>query len=86
MKMGEGAIPKFDVEADIQKAMTSKKPPRTTAKTMILAVVITVLVLGGPAVRGWMLLNGGDVRGPLPTARASVPATLLFQPSEARSA
>jgi hypothetical protein len=43
-----------------------------------LAVVITVLVLGGMAVGGWMLLNGGDIRGPLPTSMGSLPSTPLL--------
>lgn len=79
VKMGEGAIPKYDVEADIEKALSSKKaPPMSKTKTMILAVVITVLVLGGLAVGGWMLLNGADFRGPLPTSLGSVPAVPLL--------
>lgn len=64
--MGEGDIPKYDVEADIIKALSSKKPPRSKAKTMVLALVITVLVLGGLAVAGWLFLTGGDIHGPLP--------------------
>ncbi|ACL42386.1 hypothetical protein Achl_4435 (plasmid) [Pseudarthrobacter chlorophenolicus A6] len=78
VKLGEGAVPKFDVEADIEKALSAKKPPRSTAKTMVIAVVITLLVLGGLAVGGWLLLNGGDIRGPLPTSLGSVPPLPLL--------
>lgn len=71
VKMGEGAIPKFNVEADIIKAMSDHKPPRSTAKTMILALVVTALVLGGLAVAGWQLLNGGDIFGPIRMLRSA---------------
>ncbi|MET4144048.1 hypothetical protein [Arthrobacter sp. UYCo732] len=72
VKMGEGAVPKVDVEADIQKALSAKKPPRSSAKTMILAVIVTVAILAGLAVAGWMLLNGVDIRRPFPMSQGSV--------------
>lgn len=78
IKMGEGAVPTYDIESDIQKALSSKKPPRSTAKTMILAVIITVVVLGGLAVGGWLLLNGWDIRGPYPTSLGAVPEPHLL--------
>lgn len=64
VKLGEGAIQKFDVEKDVKKALAPKKPQRSSAKTMILALAITVLGLGALAVGGWMFLSGGDF-GPL---------------------
>lgn len=71
--LGEGAVPKFDVEADIEKALSAKKPPMSKAKMMILALVITIAVLGGLAVAGWMFFTGYDFRGPLPTSLGSLP-------------
>lgn len=57
VKMGEGAIPKYDVEADIMKAMASAKPPASTTKRVILAAVITLLVLAAIALAGMPLLT-----------------------------
>ncbi|MBG0738665.1 hypothetical protein IV500_04420 [Paeniglutamicibacter antarcticus] len=76
--MGEGAIPKFDVEADIQKAMSSKKPPASTKQRIIIALVITVLVLVAVALAGMPLLNAAaHMLGALPAP--GVPATGLLQ-------
>jgi hypothetical protein len=77
VKMGEGAIPKFDVEADIQKAMSSRMPPRSTTKRLILAVIITVVVLAGIALAGMPLLaEAAKMIGAIPASGASVPAAL----------
>lgn len=78
VRMGEGAIPKFDVEADIMKTMSSKNPPRSKTKTMIVALIITVAVLGGVAVAAWLLFTGGDIHGPLPVSGTSVPGMRLL--------
>lgn len=78
VKMGEGAVPKFDVEADIEKALSAKKPPRSTKKTMIIALVVTLAVLGGLAVAGWLFFTGYDFRGPLPSSLGPVPRLPLL--------
>lgn len=58
VKLGEGAIPKFDVESDILKAMAAKKPVRSSAKTMVLAILVTLSLLVVVAIAGWFLLAG----------------------------
>lgn len=68
VKLGEGSIPTFDVEADIQKALSASNPPRSTAKTTLIAVIIAVAILGGLAAAGWMYFTGYDFRGPFPTS------------------
>jgi hypothetical protein len=73
VKMGEGAIPKFDVEADIQKTLTSKKPSNTR-KRLIVAVILTVLALAVVALAGMPLLSAAaHMIGALPAP--GVPAT-----------
>lgn len=78
VKMGEGAIPTFDVEADIMKTLAPKSPPRSKLMLMIVAVIITLGVLGGVAVGAWLLFNGGDIHGPLPVSGTSVPGLRLL--------
>lgn len=78
VKMGEGSVPKFDIEADIEKALSAKKPPRSTKKTMIAALVVTLAVLDGLAVAGWLFFTGYDFRGPLPFSGTSAPGFRLL--------
>lgn len=77
VKMGEGAIPKFDVEADIQKTLSSKKPPASTTKRLIIAVIITVLVLAVIALAGMPMLAEFTIMiGALPDSGVSAPGPL----------
>lgn len=67
VKMGEGAIPKYDVEADIQKTLASKKHPPSTKKSLIIAVILTVLVLAVIALVGMPLISAAThLLGALP--------------------
>lgn len=76
VKLGEGSIPTFDVEADIKKALSASNPPRSTAKTTLIAVIIAVAILGGLAAAGWMYFTGYDFRGPLPTSAPAIAGVL----------
>lgn len=77
VKMGEGAIPKFDVEADIQKTLSSKKPPASTKQRLIIAVVLTVLALAIVALVGMPLLTAAaHTLGALPDPGVSAPGPL----------
>jgi hypothetical protein len=75
VKMGEGAIPKYDVEADIQKTLSSKKPPATTKQRLIVAaVILTLLALAIIALAGMPLISAAThMLGALTPAGASVP-------------
>ena len=76
--MGEGAIPKYDVEADIMKAMSSKKPPPSTTKRLAIAVIITVLVLAVVAIAGLPLLSEvTGMFGALPATGTPLPGPPL---------
>jgi hypothetical protein len=76
VKMGEGAIPKYDVEADIMKAM-SKKPPVNTKQRLIVAVILTVLALAVIALAGMPLLSAAaHMIGALPVPGAPAPLQL----------
>lgn len=76
VKMGEGAIPKFDVEADIQKTLT-KKPPASTRQRLIVTVILTVIVLAVVALIGLPLLEAAThTLGALPAADPVAPLQL----------
>jgi hypothetical protein len=77
VKMGEGAIPKYDVEADIQKTLSSKKPPASTKQRLIVAVILTVLVLAVVALAGMPLISAAaHMIGALPVPGAPAPVPL----------
>ncbi|GAA4033973.1 hypothetical protein GCM10023063_17330 [Arthrobacter methylotrophus] len=77
VKMGEGAIPKYDVEADIQKTLSSKKPPASTRQRLIVTVILTVIVLAVVALIGLPLLEAAaHALGALPAPGVAAPVPL----------
>jgi hypothetical protein len=64
VQLGAGDIPRFNVEADIEKAMAAKNPPRSRTKAIVLAVLVTVIVLGAVAAAGWLFLAHGGAAAP----------------------
>lgn len=59
VKLGEGSIPKYDVEADIMKALAVKSAPPSRTRVLVTVIAVTVMSLAGLGAAGWFLLAGG---------------------------